>query len=180
MKTASRRTGGAVALAAILLVAAGALAFVAARGPAQPETLQDRVHQVASGLRCPVCQNLSVADSPSAVAGSMRATIGRDLRAGRTPDQIRARFVAAYGQWILLSPPRGGIDLVAWIAPLLLLLGGLVAALIAIRRWTLGRTPSRAADAADSIAFPGRGSTLSPSDRRLLERALASAEDEPE
>jgi cytochrome c-type biogenesis protein CcmH len=179
VKTASRRTGGAVALAAILLVAAGALAFVAARGPAQPETLQDRVHQVASGLRCPVCQNLSVADSPSAVAGSMRATIGRDLRAGRTPDQIRARFVAAYGQWILLSPPRGGIDLVAWIAPLLLLLGGLVAALIAIRRWTLG-PPSGAADGADPAAFPGRGSTLAPSDRRLLERALASVEDEPE
>jgi cytochrome c-type biogenesis protein CcmH len=177
----SRRTSiGALILAAAILAAAGALAFVAIRGPARASTPQERTRQIAASLRCPVCQDLSVADSPSTVAREMRAAIGRDLTEGLTPDQIRARFVASYGQWILLSPPRRGINLVAWVAPLLLLVGGLLLAVVAVRRWTL----SGRAGGGPAPAPPGNGGApvdrLSESDRRLLDRALASAQEEPE
>ena len=177
-----RRPPHAAVLAAALLISGAALGFVAVRGPQPPSSLPERVHELASTLRCPVCQNLSVADSPSPLARQMRATIGRELRAGRTPEQIRARFVQAYGEWILLAPPRRGLNLIAWIAPALLLAGGLVAAVVAIRRWTSRRID--VAEAAGATSPPGRyavpdGNGLSPDDRRMLEHALSSLPEDP-
>jgi len=167
---------GAVVLAAALLAAAGGLAYVLARGPSAPASMQDRIRAVASTLRCPACQDLSVADSPSRLAQELRAEIGQQLRAGRTPDQVRRFYVDRYGEWVLLSPPRAGINLVAWLAPGLLLLGGLVVAGVAIRRWTIDR--SGALPSAASRASPQ--AELAPADRALLERALSSMGDDPE
>jgi len=162
------------ALAAALLASAVALGVVAVRGPAPPQTLRDRVRSVASTLRCPVCQDLSVADSPSGLARQLRDSIATELRAGRTPDQIRSQFVAAYGQWILLSPARRGLNLVAWIAPALLLLGGIGVAVLAARRWTLAARADRAEPASE--ISPG----VTRADRELLDRALRDLPDEPE
>ena len=103
---------------------------------------------------------------------------------GRTPGQIRQEFVGAYGQWILLAPSRSGINLVAWVLPLLLVLGGLVTAVFAIRRWTVSRVAIRSPVAtARTVGQPEHGSPgdgLSPADRRLLERELARIEEETE
>jgi cytochrome c-type biogenesis protein CcmH len=160
------RRGTTLILAAALLAAGSALAVAALRGPDRPETLQERVDAVASTLRCPVCQNLSVADSPSRLASEMRREIGQDLQAGRSPEEIRARFAAAYGEWILQAPPKEGINLVAWLAPALLLAGGALAAFSAVRGWTArGRR--------DALE---RGAPLSPGDRAMLRRALAEEE----
>jgi cytochrome c-type biogenesis protein CcmH len=168
---------GTVALAGVLLIAAVALGVVAMRGSAAPATLQDRIHQVAASLRCPVCQNLSVADSPSRLAEEMRTQIGQELQAGKTPDQIRQEFVLSYGEWVLLAPPKQGLDLIAWLIPLLLLLGGLGVAALAIRRWTAGRQMTNTAPDPGVSGVRGTGTMgpdqLSQEDRRLLERALA-------
>ena len=165
------RRAAVAAFATALVVAGASLAFVALLGPRPPRTLPERTRAVAETLRCPVCQDLAVADSPSSVARQMRATIATDLRAGRTPDQIRAGFVQAYGQWILLSPPKAGIDLLAWIAPALLVLAGLTLAVIAVRRWTPAAGSEPSAPAASDAS-------LSPSDRRLLQVAIAGADDD--
>ncbi len=42
---------------------------------AQPDDLEEQARRIAAELRCPVCQNLSVADSPSEMAQQMRALI---------------------------------------------------------------------------------------------------------
>jgi cytochrome c-type biogenesis protein CcmH len=169
-----RFAAGTLILAVALLAAGAALAFVALRGPEEPRTMSDRVRAVAVSLRCPVCQNLSVADSPSRLAQEMRRNIARDLQAGKTPEEIRQSFVRAYGPWILESPPKRGIDLVAWLAPALLVLGGLAAATLAVRRWSTpglaGITPRQAEPS----------SFLTSADRSLLERALANGTEDPE
>jgi cytochrome c-type biogenesis protein CcmH len=123
-----------------------------------------------------VCQNLSVADSPARLAQQMRATIARDLEAGRTPDQIRGRFAAAYGDWILLAPPKRGIDLIAWLGPVLLVAGGVAVAALSIRRWTSGRTATVGRDAVATEVAPG----LTAADQRLLARALEASVEERE
>jgi cytochrome c-type biogenesis protein CcmH/NrfF len=172
-----RRSGrfavGTLVLALALLAAGAAMAFVALRGPAPPKGMADRVRAVASTLRCPVCQNLSVADSPSRLAQEMRRTIARDLRAGKTSEDIRQEFARAYGVWILESPPKRGIDLAIWIAPVLLVLGGLGVAGAAVWRWTGRGLVARDTPAAAGVSGP----SLSPSDRLLLERAVASADE---
>src|SRR5207247_3420032 len=122
------REVGAMRRAAALLVAAAfvaggaALAVAAARGTGSPATMDDRVRQIASALKCPQCTDLSVADSPSIVARQIRSTIAARLRRGDSPAEIRDYFVSRFGESILLRPPGHGVDLLAWIAPGLLLL----------------------------------------------------------
>ena len=174
---AARRVIGPAVLSLIALAVAAALIAVATKGAPQPSSMEDRVRGIASTLRCPVCQGLSVADSPSSLARHMRDEIARQLRAGRSPDEIKGSFVASYGEWILLSPERRGFNAVAWLMPPLLLLLGLVAVGLAIRRWTAGSgvDPSKASSQTGEGEEPDQ---LSASDRRLLDKALAGAGDE--
>jgi cytochrome c-type biogenesis protein CcmH len=108
------------------------------------------VHEVGSGLRCVVCQNLSVADSPSEMAGQMRAVIRERLAAGDSPEQVVHYFVDKYGEWILLAPAPHGFNLVVWAAPAVAVLVGLVAVALLLRRWTRPRitVDARPVDAA--------------------------------
>ena len=153
-------------LAAVLVSVITAFVVVAARGPAPPTTISEQARAIAGSLRCPVCQDLSVADSPSSVARQMRASIARDLRAGRSPAEIKARFVAGYGEWVLLAPTRRGLNLAAWLAPIVLLLAGIGVVVVALRRWTAGSVHDRGPVATAP-------SPISAADRALLERAIS-------
>lgn len=164
------RSRGWLVLSVATVVAGVALAVVAARGPSTPVTQADEVRAVASTLRCPVCQNLSVADSSSRLAHEMRADIARDLRAGKSPDEIRNEFVAAYGEWILLAPPKAGINWMPWVAPVLLLVFGGAVAASSIKRWA-ARGPR---------GSPVHAHHFGPEDRALLERSLSVDPGEPE
>ncbi|MGH2695680.1 MAG: cytochrome c-type biogenesis protein [Actinomycetota bacterium] len=134
MPALRRLTSARVAIAAAVLLAIGAVALATLRGPEQPRTLQERTQEIAAGLRCPVCQNLSVADSPSGLAREMREAIADRLRTGQGPEEIRAYFVDRYGEWILLSPSGEGLGAVAWVAPVVALAVGAVAVTLALRR----------------------------------------------
>ena len=112
--------------------------------------LDEQVGSLAGQLRCPVCQNLSVADSSSELARDMRAVIRAELQAGRTPEEIKAYFVSKYGDWILLSPRPRGLTWLLWIGPFAgAALGGLVA-IRATRRWAR-RARNRARPPADPV-----------------------------
>ncbi len=121
-----------VALALLLAACAQAAAAVAAH--AQPPAVEQQVRAIASRLRCPVCQNESVADSPSELAGQMRALIRTKLEEGQSPEEIVAYFVSRYGQWILLDPPREGVGWILWSAPFAVLFAALVVAASFLRR----------------------------------------------
>ena len=98
--------------------------------------LEDRTREVATELRCVVCQNLSVADSPSEMAQQMRAIVREQLQAGKTPEQIKEFFVSKYGEWVLLKPKTTGFSALLWILPYVALLFGITIALWFIRRWS--------------------------------------------
>ena len=163
-----------------LLAAGVALGAVALRGPAPARTRAEQVNAIAVGLRCPVCRDLSVADSPAPLAKQMRDTIAERLQQGRTPDQIRAELVASYGESILLTPPSRGIGLVPWIAPAVLLVAGLAVALAAVRRWRArpGAAGTGGTGTGDARMEPEKPARLARADRRMLERALAQLDEE--
>ena len=141
------RPARSVALA--LFVIAGAAATGAAqssspapaRAPASDSALEARTSAIAATLRCPVCQGESIQDSPASLAREMRAVVKDKLRAGESPEQIKAYFVARYGEWILLEPTTKGLNLALYALPVALVVGGLTLVVILVRRWSTPPTP---------------------------------------
>lgn len=137
-----------MSLAAALLAFAVALAPAQAAQPGQgPPTvasattardsaIAEQVRQIASQLRCPVCQGLSLQDSPSELAQQMRQLIHDQLVAGKSPDEVKAYFVSKYSEWILLQPEPRGANLAVYILPVLLVVGGGATLFVVARRWT--------------------------------------------
>jgi len=122
----------------------------------KPALNEDVVHDVAAQLRCVVCQNLSVADSPSEMASQMRAIIRERLAAGESPAEVQRYFVDRYGEWILLSPPRRGFNLLVWLTPLAAVLVGLAVAAALVWRWTHRRRSAPAAPVVVDAAMSER------------------------
>jgi len=124
--------------ACALAVALGMLLLVVSAADAG-HVSEQTVHDVAAELRCVVCQNLSVADSPSEMASQMRAIVRERLEAGETPAQVREYFVERYGEWILLAPRRTGFNLLVWGFPLAAMAVGFTVVALLLRRWTRRR-----------------------------------------
>ena len=126
---------------------------------------EEEVHAIATQLRCVVCQNLSVADSPSEMARQMRDLIRERLAAGDRPEQVMAYFVQRYGDWVLLAPPARGLNLLLWLAPFAAVLGGLVLVVTLTRRWR--RRPRRRSAAAAPAWAPAERERLAAELERL-------------
>ena len=123
-----------VAVGLALLMAAAGATLWRANAPV-PQSQQEVVTAIAKTLRCPTCQGLSVADSPSTIAVGMREIIAEQVAEGRRPDEIREFFVDRYGPWILLSPPADGLGFLVWTLPLgAVAVGALAAGYVARRR----------------------------------------------
>jgi cytochrome c-type biogenesis protein CcmH len=113
-------------LIAIALLALAAVVAFAARP--HELTADERIEQITAELRCPVCQGLSVKDSSSDTARQMRDLVAQRVREGKTNAEIQAEFRAAYGDWILLSPPVTSWSGLIWLVPVAALGAGLVLA----------------------------------------------------
>lgn len=107
-------------------------------------TLEERTRAVASQLRCPVCQGNSIQDSPSELAQEMKGVVRDQLAAGKRPDEVIQYFVDKYGEWILLEPKPSGFNLVAYLLPVVGLLGGGLLIWRAVRKWTAAAAPDDA------------------------------------
>ena len=97
--------------------------------------LEAQVRDIATQLRCPVCQGLSVGDSPSELANEMRTLVREQLQQGKTPAEVLDYFAQRYGEWILLAPPKHGFNLVIWVLPFVLLPIGAAVVYLGARRW---------------------------------------------
>lgn len=127
----------------IMLVVVGAL-VVATRSAGGPVSDEQRLEDIAAELRCPVCQGLSVLDSDSPTAQSIRDDIERRITDGESDAEIRRAYVDRYGEWVLLEPSRRGFGAIVWWAPVLAAAGGFVGVVVALVRGRrrLGNQPT--------------------------------------
>lgn len=138
-----------------LALGAAVIAVAVAIGVAawpRPDTAADRVERIAAELRCPVCQGLSVNDSPSATAREMKDLVAQRVAEGRTDVEIRDEFRRSYGDWILLAPPASGWTGLVWVLPVALVAGGAVLAISRVRDRTPATDPEIPAANANAIA----------------------------
>lgn len=119
-----------IAFLILIIWAAGSPAM--AQAPAEGQKyanrqLADPVQEAAAydlmfELRCVQCQGQSIGDSDAPIAGAMRHEVRSQIEAGKSAEDIRAFFVARYGDYISFEPPARGAGLLLWVAPLIMLI----------------------------------------------------------
>jgi cytochrome c-type biogenesis protein CcmH len=122
--------------------------------PLSGAALDARTEDIAGLLRCPVCQGLSVADSPATMARDMKAKVKEELAAGYDKDQILEDFERSYGEFVRLQPALHGVNWLVWLGPIAALLLGAVLVTRALRRSASGPPAAQAADAPSRDALP--------------------------
>lgn len=98
-------------------------------------------------MRCPKCQNQNLSGSDSPIAADLRREIHRLLQEGKSDDQIVEFMVARYGEFILYEPRMQSSTYVLWLAPIGMLLLGIMVALLISRR---KNAPAQQADNDDA------------------------------
>jgi len=112
---------------AALLLAAPLMARAGEAVPTENDpVIAARAVQLASELRCLVCQNQSIADSNAGLAVDLRRQIREQITAGRSDAEIVDYMVARYGDFVLYRPPFKATTLLLWLGPALLVAAGCV------------------------------------------------------
>ena len=135
----------------------GLIALTLLPALARADALDEGVRRVALQLQCPVCEGENVADSPSGLAGDMRAVIRTKITAGEPDQQILDEFVASYGDGILTEPPKRGISLGVWLGPVIGVVLGAVLVGMLLSTWRRMPGPPCAAPAGRGLARSRRG-----------------------
>ena len=95
---------------------------------------EQQYRHLTASLRCPKCQNNSIADSNAMIAGDMRLKVYELLQSGQTPDQVKAYMVARYGNFVTYQPPLLPSTLILWAGPALFVIVGMLVIILRSRK----------------------------------------------
>lgn len=115
--TPARRPRPWLGLGTLLVVLVVALAIGSGLGSGGHQTAAQRAAALDSQIKCPSCDDLSVAQSSASAAVAVRHEVLRLARRGETDQQIEDALVSQYGPTILLRPPTSGLTSLVWIVP---------------------------------------------------------------
>lgn len=116
-----------------LLVAMHAFAIDTAPAFDDP-ALQARYEHINHLLRCLVCRSETIADSNAQLAADLRRQVKELIAAGKSDDEILKFMTDRFGEYVLYNPPVAPRTWILWAAPIVLLGGGLLTAIIVISR----------------------------------------------
>ena len=124
-----------------------------------------RTERLQKALRCPVCQGLSVSDSPSDAARAMGDRIEELVYEGYTEEQVTEYFVDRYGAWVELEPPTEDHQTL-FLAPF----AALTLGILALVGWARRKTSANAevASAQHQFGLPEADPELGPWRARIL------------
>lgn len=84
----------------------------------------DQVNEIARELWCPLCSGVRLDSCELKACDQMKDEIAIKLANGDGLPEIKTYFVDQYGPQVLGEPPREGFNLLAWILPFVVLIGG--------------------------------------------------------
>lgn len=79
---------------------------------------EERFWSLLTALRCPTCQNQSLADSDAVMAKSLRQSTYEQVKAGNSDDEIIAFMTDRYGDFISYKPRVNEYTVWLWLIPL--------------------------------------------------------------
>ncbi|MFJ5508599.1 cytochrome c-type biogenesis protein [Pectobacterium jejuense] len=88
------------------------------------DTQEQEFRELTMQLRCPKCQNNSIADSNSMIASDMRQKVYELMQQGQTKEQVVDYMVDRYGYFVTYEPPITPFTLLLWLLPALFLAAG--------------------------------------------------------
>ena len=136
---------------AVAMFAAPALALIETYDFSDPE-LEVRYQSLTQELRCPKCQNQNIADSNAPISQDLRKLLHQQLEAGESDDEILDHMVARYGEFVRYRPSFGGVSIILWLAPALLLLAAFGVLLLTLRSKSRATTAGVASLSAEEQA----------------------------
>lgn len=120
---------------AVIVALCGMQAFAIDKAPAFEDPVQQaRYERLARELRCLVCRSETIADSNAQLAIDLRRQLRELMAAGKGDEEILKYMTDRYGDYVLYKPPVVPRTLLLWAAPVLLVLGGGIAAAVVISR----------------------------------------------
>lgn len=124
---------------ALLLFALCLLPMLVMAQAIQPLPFRDRAEEVrfqklSSELRCPMCQNETLADSNAPIAHDLRRQVFEMIQAGKSDDEIKTYLVDRYSQFVLYKPPVEPSTWLLWFGPLVVLAAGAAVVAVQVRR----------------------------------------------
>ncbi|MGH8159810.1 MAG: cytochrome c-type biogenesis protein, partial [Rhodanobacter sp.] len=123
-----------VFVVAFLLIAGAVHAQAIEPMPFANHAQELRFQHLTQQLRCPMCQNETLADSNAPIARDLRNQIFQLMQQGKSDDEIKRYLVARYSDYVLYDPPLKPGTWLLWFGPLLILCGGAGVVLVAIRK----------------------------------------------
>jgi len=123
-----------LALLLLALVAWGALFAKEAAPLAEDEAVEKRMIAITEELRCLVCQNESLAGSHADLAEDLRREVRGLIRQGKSDKEIMDFLVDRYGDFVRYKPPVKPTTWLLWGGPFALMLGGVAALVLYLRR----------------------------------------------
>lgn len=131
----------------------------------EEDELEGRTRELSRQLRCLVCQGENVWESHSPLAGQMRDHVRDRLKAGESPEQIKAYLESRYGDFVLMEPPKHGLNWLLWLGPFAMLIAGVLLLRRQLAQW---RKP----------LVKNENSAVSEEQQNRIEAELARLEDE--
>ena len=97
---------------------------------------EEEAQSIGRMLMCPVCAGTSIEQSQAQIAQQMRELVREMLAQGTHRDEILDFFLDRYGVEVLAAPPKSGVNLLAWILPVVGVLAALLGGVAVIRAMT--------------------------------------------
>jgi len=105
-----------------------------ARPLGEDPAVEARLKRLAVELRCLVCQNQTLADSNAPLAEDLRREVREMIVKDMSDKEIIEFLVSRYGDFVLYRPPLKATTTLLWVGPFVLLAGGGIALVVALRR----------------------------------------------